>query len=466
MTFTRTSPARGTIYGMRRTNLAWRAAIAAGVAAVFALTACVGTALPGPTAVPLRPTESASFETDDLTDLMNQLTDAGAPAVTIEVRDGDEVWTSAVGVQSSNSELPASASNTSRVASVTKPMVATMILQLVDEGELTLDTDVEDVLPGVVGGREVTVEQLLQHTSGMPDYVEALALGDPTQILNVLDNGRTQQELVDLALTQQWRFDPGTSWEYSNSNYVVLTMLLEELTGNSLDEELATRITTPLGLTNTSIPDGASMPSNSLHGYVVESGLSIDVTKQDASLWNGAGAVVSTPADVNTFMRALLTGQVLPPQLVGYMLRLNDEGYGLGIQAREDKCPASDATMINSEQVDPTIAPNATATPTSTEGVAAAPSPSVPASWPDAPDDGSGSVIEDDLGTIGVQIGEPGMVYGHLGSGLGYRALTLSSPDGLRQVTVFWTASEINQDNDERVHLAYDIADAALARDC
>jgi D-alanyl-D-alanine carboxypeptidase len=401
---------------------------------------------------------------------MNQLVDAGAPAVTIEVRDGDEVWSSAVGVQSSNSELPASASNASRVASVTKPMVATMILQLVNEGELTLDTDVEEVLPGVVGGRDVTVEQLLQHTSGMPDYVEALALGDPTQILNVLDNGRTQQELVDLALGHEWRFDPGTGWEYSNSNYVVLTMLLEEITGNSLAEELATRITTPLGLTNTSIPDGTSMPANSLHGYVVESGLSIDVTKQDASLWNGAGAVVSTPADVNTFMRALLTGQVLPPQLVGYMLRLNDEGYGLGIQARQDQCPAGDATIINSEQVDPTIAPSADATSsesaTPTEAVAAAPSPSTPASWPDAPDDGSGSVIEDDLGTVGVQIGEPGMVYGHLGSGLGYRALTLSSPDGLRQVTVFWTASEINQDNDERVHLAYDIADAALARDC
>jgi D-alanyl-D-alanine carboxypeptidase len=152
------------------------------------------------------------------------------------------------------------------------------------------------------------------------------------------------------------------------------------------------------------------------------------------------------------------------------MLRLNDEGYGLGIPARQDLCPAGDATIINSEQVDPTIAPSADATSsesaTPTEAVAAAPSPSTPASWPDAPDDGSGSVIEDDLGTVGVQIGEPGMVYGHLGSGLGYRALTLSSPDGLRQVTVFWTASEINQDNDERVHLAYDIADAALARDC
>lgn len=453
---------------MRKTNVARRVAVAAALAVTLALTGCVGGNLPGPTAVPLRPTESASFETDDLTELMHQLVAAGAPAVTLEVRDGDEVWSSAVGVQSSASELPASASDTSRVASVTKPMVAAMILQLVNEGALTLDTNVEDILPGIVGDREVTVEQLLQHTSGMPDYVPALALTDPTQILDVLDNGRSLQELVDLALGQGWHFDPGTSWEYSNSNYVVLTMLLEELTGNSLAQELSTRITTPLGLANTSIPDGTAMPSNSLHGYVVESGLAIDVTKQDASLWNGAGAVVSTPADVNTFMRALLTGQVLPPQLVGYMLRLNDDGYGLGVQARGDQCPAGDATIINSEQVDPTLTPGATAASATgpTEAAALAPGPSIPDSWPEAPDEGSGSVVEDGTGATGVQIGEPGMVYGHLGSGLGYRALTLSSPDGLRQVTVFWTASEINQDNDERVHLAYDIADAALSRDC
>lgn len=453
---------------MRKTNVARRVAVAAALAVTLALTGCVGGNLPGPTAVPLRPTESASFETDDLTELMHQLVAAGAPAVTLEVRDGDEVWSSAVGVQSSASELPASASDTSRVASVTKPMVATMILQLVNEGALTLDTNVEDILPGIVGDREVTVEQLLQHTSGMPDYVPALALTDPTQILDVLDNGRSLQELVDLALGQGWHFDPGTSWEYSNSNYVVLTMLLEELTGNSLAQELSTRITTPLGLANTSIPDGTAMPPNSLHGYVVESGLAIDVTKQDASLWNGAGAVVSTPADVNTFMRALLTGQVLPPQLVGYMLRLNDDGYGLGVQARGDQCPAGDATIINSEQVDATLTPGATAASATspTEAAALAPGPSIPDSWPEAPDEGSGSVVEDGTGATGVQIGEPGMVYGHLGSGLGYRALTLSSPDGLRQVTVFWTASEINQDNDERVHLAYDIADAALSRDC
>jgi D-alanyl-D-alanine carboxypeptidase len=453
---------------MRRTNLAWRAAVAAGFAAVFALTACVGTALPGPTAVPLRPTESASFETDDLTDLMNQLVDAGAPAVTIEVRDGDEVWSSAVGVQSTRSELPAKPTDASRVASLTKPMVATLVLQLVDDGEIALDTAIEDVLPGVVGGRDVTVEQLLQHTSGMPDYVPALALEDPTQIISILEEGRSHEELVDLALGQDWLFDPGTGWEYSNSNYVVLTMLIEELTGMPLAEVLAERIATPLGLANTSIPEGTSLPTNSLHGYVVESGLGIDVTEQDASLWTGAGAVVSTPADVSTFMRALLTGQILSPRLVGYMLRLNDEGYGLGVQARGNQCGDSEPTLINSQLVEPRASPEAEGTTGAapTEAPAAAPGPSVPENWPDEPEEGSGSVTTDDAGTSAVQIGEPGYVYGHLGSGLGYRALTLSSPDGLRQVTVFWTASEISQDNDVRVHLAYDIADAALSRDC
>lgn len=443
------------------------------------LTGCAGGAKPGPTAVPLRPTATADFNTEDLESLMQQMVDQGAPAVLVEVREGDEVWTHAKGVESVRSDAPASASEHARIASLTKPMVATITLQLVAEGKIKLDDPVEEYLPGIVDGKQVTIAQLLNHTSGLPDYVESLAMDDPLEVPETLKHGKKPQELVDLALQQPWEDEPGGSFHYSNTNYVIITMLIEHITGNALRDELHDRIVAPLELKQTSIPEGTAMPAPYLHGYWIDGGLSVDVTEQDNSLWNGAGGVVSTVSDVNTFMRGLMTGQLLPPELLGYMLRLNGDGYGLGVQGRGAKCAASHDVLMPVEAPAATE-PQASASPTTVEpGASATVGPSASPSLetdpeasypgldvlPTVPESGSGSLVEYE-GHEHIQIGQAGTVYGHLGSGLGYRALTMSSADGLRQVTVFWSASPLDYMDDPRMMTAYDLVDAGLERNC
>ncbi|MDJ1371203.1 serine hydrolase domain-containing protein [Gulosibacter molinativorax] len=480
---------------------------------IFAsLPGCASGPQPGPTAIPLRPTETADFEVADIEALMTQMVDAGAPAVFVEIRDGEHAWSGAKGIRSKKTELPATVTDPVRIASLSKPMIAAILLQLVEEGRVQLGDRIEDYLPGVVGGREVTVRQLLNHSSGLPDYVPTLMPEDPTQLSTRIVTPVTNAELVENAQSQEWSFEPGTGFEYSNTNYIVITMLIEELTGSTLAEELAIRITEPLELTTTSLPDGTAMPENAAHGYITEGALSIDVTAQDASLWSGAGGVVSTVSDVNTFMRALLTGQVIAPELLGEMLVLLPEGYGLGVQSRTDQCPDAEPVYLESsankagipgasdgadagDEPGATLdtdAPSASEAPTH-GGETAPPDASAPPTQagetgpPDAsvprqsdpsatatplptydfaaPESGSGSLHDSAFGEL-VQIGAPRHVYGHIGSGLGYRGITMSSPDGMRQVTVLWTISPTDYAQDARLDLAYELTDVALTINC
>lgn len=432
-------------------------------ALVVMLTACGGGQRPEPTSIPLRPTATAAFPTGDIEKLMTQLLDAGAPAVIVEVRDGAESWSHAVGVAAVNTQAPATPDLAVRVASLTKPMVAAIVLQLVDEGRLSLDEDATTLIPGQLAPPgPVTIRELLNHTSGAPDYVDALSLSDPITIPALLTTPVSNAELMAKARTLTWTSAPGSGFTYSNTNYVALSMIIEQVTGRSLGEELQTRIAEPLGLAHTLIPEGTSMPDPHADGYVsLDSGLAIDVTAQQSSLWSGAGGVVSTVDDVTTFMRALLRGQVVAPALLGEMLRLGDDGYGLGIQAREDRCERSEPATLALAPAGPTASPSGSPSAIATDEDRAA----VPSLVdPDATAT-SGSVMQQN-GQEVVQIGDRGYVYGHLGSGLGYRALTMSSPDGLRQVTISWTASPTDYSADPRLALVYQLMDAALMATC
>ncbi len=421
------------------------------------LAGCVGGSQPGPTALPLRPTVTADFSTDELQQGLKEIVAAGAPGAVIEVRVGDRVWSSGAGVASLRSELPARPAQTFRAASLTKPMLAAIVLQLVDEGQLSLDDPFNDYFPQLLSDapKPVTIRQLLQHTSGLYDYIEQLGLENLERIPDTLATPHKPEELLELATKRGWRSTPGTEYYYSNANYIALSMLVEKLDGRPLSESLRVRITEPLGLTATRIPEGTGLSGDYLSGYFTEQGLSIEVTKQDASLWAGAGGVESNVSDINTFMRALMSGAVVPPELLAEMTELSGDGYGLGLQGRADSCPDRAPVYLPLEVADagdehspqPTSMPQGESTPTA----AAA---QLGANTPKATEGGE------------VQIGEAGVVYGHLGSGLGYRALTLTSPDGARQVTIAWNGSPANYGDDPRLDIVYELADKALSVDC
>ncbi|MCC2317896.1 serine hydrolase domain-containing protein [Cellulomonas chengniuliangii] len=205
-----------------------------------------------------------------------------------------------------------------RIASTSKSYTAVVVLQLVAEGAVDLDEPIETYLPGLVRGADfdghgITVRQLLNHTSGLPEYTNRLggAFEARTWYLSARD-------LLDLALAQPRQFPAGETWGYSNTNYVLAGLLIEKVTHRPLEEAITQRIIEPLGLTETYVPNRGEIEIRGEHprGYDAEvmfSGDLADITDIDSSLGWAAGEIVATPSDVNRFYTALLDGKLLPP---------------------------------------------------------------------------------------------------------------------------------------------------------
>lgn len=203
-----------------------------------------------------------------------------------------------------------------RAGSNTKSFTSAVVLQLVGEGKVKLDEPIETYLPGLVhgdgiDGGQITVRDLLQHTSGLPDYVQLL---DPNPF-EIRDTYYNPREMVDLALSQKAAFAPGTKWQYSNTNYVVAGLLVEKVTGRPFGEEITSRIIRPLGLKDTYWPDAGERGIRGAHpkGYAAATpGAPLeDITRLDPSQAWAAGQLVTTPRDLNRFFSALLGGEVL-----------------------------------------------------------------------------------------------------------------------------------------------------------
>ncbi|MGW4799589.1 serine hydrolase domain-containing protein, partial [Nonomuraea sp. NPDC004297] len=142
-----------------------------------------------------------------------------------------------------------------RIGSNTKTFTAVTVLQLVGEGKVKLDAPVETYLPGLlrgdgIDGRRITVRQLLQHTSGLPEYTDFLAKG----ILPYQHTHFEPRRLLDMALAKKAQFAPGAKWQYTNTNYIVAGLLIEKVTGRPAGEEITRRTVKKLGLTRTYFP--------------------------------------------------------------------------------------------------------------------------------------------------------------------------------------------------------------------
>ncbi|UQA96912.1 serine hydrolase domain-containing protein [Streptomyces halobius] len=210
-----------------------------------------------------------------------------------------------------------------RVGSNTKTFTATVVLQLVGEGRVALGAPVEKYLPNLVrgkgiDGRRITVRQLLQHTSGLPNYTDFI--GDPT--------GKERhtyvrpRALLDLALAHKAHFAPGARWEYSNTNYLLAGLIIEKVTGRPLAEEITRRVIERIGLRHTYFPAAGDESIREAHpeGYAAKGGgVMKNITELDPSWAWAAGQMISTPGDLNRFFSALLGGRFLRPAQLARM---------------------------------------------------------------------------------------------------------------------------------------------------
>lgn len=245
-----------------------------------------------------------------------------APAILIEAwRDGLSVQDS-YGVSDLETRTPAQAGQVYEIGSQTKMMTSVMVLQMVAEGKMDLDSPLSDYLPevvleGVANADQVTLRQLLSNTSGIPDYDEVLGdSGLPEMIEQILSDPSgelTREELLSIAKLQPATSAPGTVYEYSNTNFLLLGMAIEAVSGNTLAEEMQARIFEPTGMVSTSMKS-AGVSGDLLHSYTQNplDGSTIDVT--DIRIDLGAeGGVVSSTEDMIRFMNALLVSKTLLP---------------------------------------------------------------------------------------------------------------------------------------------------------
>lgn len=311
---------------MSRTSLVSRVAVA------LVAAGAVG-ALVTPAAVAAEPTHPATQAAID-----QQRVNRAAPGAGAVVRDGATMWSLTSGTRMLGQALPFGPDHKVRAGSLTKTFTATVVLQLVDEGRVDLDATVETYLPGVVRGNgydgtTITVRQLLNHTSGIFDYV-AVALQNPQLQLRTF----TLAEVAALGLANPPYFAPGQGWRYSGTNFILAGMIIEAVTGRSYTDELTSRVITPLGLTNTFVPSGTkALPPGHVRGYVGRV-FYLDVTQMfEPSLGGSSGGIVTSGADATRFMQALVTGSLVSRERLAEMLTPHSgpnapvTDYGLGI---------------------------------------------------------------------------------------------------------------------------------------
>ncbi|MFE2751835.1 serine hydrolase domain-containing protein [Actinosynnema sp. NPDC059335] len=237
-----------------------------------------------------------------------------------------------------------------RIGSATKTFVATVVLQLVDEGRVGLDDPVDRYVAGVPAGRNgdrVTVRQVLNHTSGLYDY--AHEAGYSTNRWRGADRFRTYRprDLLDVAFARPSHFDPGQGWRYSNTNYIVAGMVVERVTGRTYGDEVRARVLRPLGLRHTLVPGRyPGLPHPHARGYAEVDGALVDATLMNPTLDWAAGEMISTADDLNRFFDALLSGRLTSAASLDAMRQTREDtgtvfAYGLGLQRFDLPCGRS-----------------------------------------------------------------------------------------------------------------------------
>ncbi len=247
------------------------------------------------------------------------------------------------GYAQKETKTPILTSNNFRIASMSKTFLAVVVLKLIEQGKLQLDENISTLLPATIdikripNGDKVTIRQLLQMRSGIPNYTSYNAYLN--KIGKQPDHDWTPAEAIEIIYDQAPTFSPGASYEYSNTNYLLLQSIVEHLTGTTLGAQLRKYIFNPLSLNNTymEVQEKKSGGFNGLitHGYDVINKKITDVTTLNDGFGLGDGAIISTTEDMGVFVKALLENKsLLSDKSLQQMLQMSDD-YGLGIWREE-----------------------------------------------------------------------------------------------------------------------------------
>lgn len=239
------------------------------------------------------------------------------------LKDGQQLYARSVGFSEVEAQKAADEYTKYRIGSISKTFTSVLIFKAVEEGKLELNQTIDKFFPSVLNAEKITVSHLLYHRSGIHSFT------DNKDYLSWCTQAKSEAELLDIIVQGGSDFDPNAKAMYSNSNYVLLTFILEKVFNDSYASLLQKYIAQPLALKNTFLGKKIDPSNNEAHSYRFSEGWNLE-PETDMSVPLGAGAVVSTPSDLVKFGRALLTGQLLRPESLEQMKTVNEK-YGAGL---------------------------------------------------------------------------------------------------------------------------------------
>jgi CubicO group peptidase (beta-lactamase class C family) len=273
--------------------------------------------------------------------LEHELKNSSSPGMTAAVvRNGKLVFADGFGLADVQNSVPASKDNVYRLGSITKQFTSMMIMQLVQEGKLRLDAPAKEIIPDQIpdAWSEVTIRELLNHTAGVPNYTLGLVLASKLRL--PVSHGR----ILDVVRNKPLDFKPGTNWSYSNSNYILLGLIIEKLDDRPYGKSLHARILDPLGMNATYFVSEAALVPHRACGYTHQAKSLMHATYMDMSWPFSAGSIESTVGDLAKWDAALYGDRLLKPDLrdqmwVATILADGSHrpyGFGWGVESAND----------------------------------------------------------------------------------------------------------------------------------
>lgn len=267
-----------------------------------------------------------SFNKPKLDSLMDVLAEKNKAMGSLTIsKNGVSVYSRAIGYRYiSGNEKAASTDQTKyRIGSISKMFTATMVFQLIEDGKLKLTTTLEKYFPQLPNARKITISNLLNHRSGLHNFT------DDSTYVTWTTQPKTQDDMLAIISKSPVDFQPNEKFSYSNANYVVLGYIIEKISKQSYSKYLNNRITSKIGLLNTYVGTKTDIKKNESFSYrfvnAWEQG-----PETDMSIPAGAGAIVSTPADLTKFIESLFSLKLVSNSSLEQMKTMTD-GYGMGM---------------------------------------------------------------------------------------------------------------------------------------
>lgn len=236
---------------------------------------------------------------------------------------GEIIYQKALGSSDVENNLTNNSETKFRIGSISKTFTATLVMRAVELGSLSLDHTIEGYFPAIPNADKITIRQLLNHRSGISNFTDRSYKNWHTDPI-------TPTALLDTIISKGFDFEPNTDYAYSNSNYVLLTFILEDAFGQSYDLILDQHIVKPLKLTNTYYGSAINPAQNEAKSYVVDSDWE-EHSQDDMSIPLGAGGIVSTPTDLCLFIDALFDGKLISEESLKQMKPVGEEFYGFAM---------------------------------------------------------------------------------------------------------------------------------------